>query len=147
MSNIINFEFDDSEIRRALANLLALGQGRDLMRKVANVVRQDVEETFDKERSPDGTAWQKLNPIYQERRYRQGYDGAILQRRGDLINSLNIDYGDNFALVGVSEPYGQYHQFGTQRGLPARPFLGVSETGIEELKQLLQRELAKAVTR
>lgn len=147
MSNTINFEFNDGEIRRALAKLLALGQGRDLMRKVANVVKQDVEDAFDNEQSPDGIAWQTLNLLYQQRRYQQGYDGKLLQKHGHLLSSLNIDYGDNFALIGVAEHYGQYHQFGTKRGLPARPFLGVSETGIEELQQLLQRELANAVTR
>ncbi|WNY75966.1 phage virion morphogenesis protein [Pasteurella multocida] len=143
MSNIINFEFDDNEIQRALANLLALGQGKDLMRKVANIVRQDVEDAFDHERAPDGKPWDKLDKRYQERRYKNGYDGKILQMHGNLLNSLDIDYGDRFALIGVSEPYGQYHQKGTDK-MPARPFLGVSETGVEEIKQLLQRELKKA---
>ena len=37
--------------------------------------------------------------------------------------SLNVDYGDDFAAVGVSESYGIYHQLGTKK-MPARPFWG-----------------------
>ncbi len=142
MSITFEFEFDNDEIRNALSRVAALKQNAHIMRKIAGVLKQEAEFAFDNESSPEGVRWQALAPAYKKRRDEQGYTGKILQKRGDLVRSLAIDYADNLAVVGVSEPYGQYHQFGTQ-DMPARPFLGLREAGIEEIREILKRELSK----
>lgn len=138
----LEFKFDTTEIQNKFKKLAQVVDGREITRKVANVLLQEAEAAFDNEKSPEGEPWVKLNQDYKKRRYNKGYTGNILQVTGDLVKSLNIDYGDNFAMIGASEPYGQYHQLGTSK-MPARPFLGLSNDGIEEIKAILNRELSK----
>ncbi|WP_419843609.1 phage virion morphogenesis protein [Actinobacillus pleuropneumoniae] len=138
------FEFDDDELRKALKRVAMLKHNAHIMRKVAGVLQQEAESAFDNETSPSGEQWETLNSNYKQRRYTAGYTGNILQVTGNLVKSLSIDYADNIAIVGVSEAYGQYHQFGT-KNMPARPFLGLSDDGIEEIKAILNRELSKTV--
>ena len=130
-------------VHGAFARLVQLGKSDGITRKIANVLREDAEDAFEAERSPEGKAWQELDPAYKKSRHAQGYDGKILHRIGTLINSLNIDYGDDFAAVGVSESYGVYHQLGTKK-MKARPFLGISEDGVEEIKDILKNAIRSA---
>ncbi|TNH04515.1 phage virion morphogenesis protein [Testudinibacter sp. TR-2022] len=140
----LEFKFDTSEIQRKFRKLAEMGKSDRLTRKIANVLLEEAEDAFDAERSPEGEKWAVLNPDYKKRRHEKGYTGKILQVSGDLAMSLNIDYGDSFAVIGASEPHGQYHMTGTQH-MPARPFLGLGETGIEEIKQILNNALKNAV--
>lgn len=138
----LEFKFDTTEIQNKFKKLAQVVDGREITRKVANVLLQEAEAAFDNEKSPEGEPWANLNQDYKKRRYNKGYTGNILQVTGDLVKSLNIDYGENFAVIGAGEPYGQYHQLGTSK-MPARPFLGLSNDGIEEIKAILNRELSK----
>lgn len=138
----LEFKFDTTEIQNKFKKLAKVVDGREITRKVANVLLQEAEAAFDNEVSPDGKPWAKLNPSYKKRRYDRGYTGNILQVTGDLVKSLNIDYGDSVAMVGAGEPYGQYHQMGTSK-MPARPFLGLGDDGVAEIKAILHRELSK----
>lgn len=143
----LDIKFNEKDMRivqGAFRKLVQLGKADGITRKMANVLREDAEDAFENERAPTGEKWQTLDPAYKKSRYAKGYDGKILHRTGLLIASLNIDYGDDFAAVGVSESYGIYHQLGTDK-MFARPFLGLSDGGIEEIKAILKRELSKAI--
>ena len=138
----LDISFNEKDMRivqGAFAKLVQLGKSDGMTRKMANVLRADAEEAFETEHSPDGKKWEDLDPVYKKSRYAKGYDGKMLHRTGQLIDSLNIDYGDDFAAVGVSESYGVYHQLGTKK-MSARPFLGASEDGIDEIKDILKRK-------
>lgn len=138
----LEYKFETREIQQKFKKLAQVVDSREITRKVANVLLQEAEAAFDNEKSPEGESWVKLNQDYKKRRYDKGYTGNILQVTGDLIKSLNIDYGDNFAVIGAGEPYGQYHQMGTSK-MPARPFLGLGNDGVEEITAILNRELSK----
>lgn len=142
----LDISFDEKDMRivqGAFAKLVQLGKSDGMTRKMANVLRADAEEAFETEQSPDGKKWEDLDPVYKKSRYAKGYDGKMLHRTGQLIDSLNIDYGDDFAAVGVSESYGIYHQLGTKK-MSARPFLGASEDGIDEIKDILKNAIRRA---
>lgn len=142
----LDISFDEKDMRivqGAFAKLVQLGKSDGVTRKMANVLRADAEEAFETEQSPDGKKWEDLDPVYKKSRFAKGYDGKMLHRTGQLIDSLNIDYGDDFAAVGVSESYGIYHQLGTKK-MSARPFLGVSEDGVEEIKDILKNAIRSA---
>lgn len=138
----LEFKFDTTEIQNKFKKLAQVVDGREITRKVANVLLQEAEAAFNNEKSPEGESWAKLNQDYKKRRYDKGYTGNILQVTGDLVKSLNIDYGDSFAVIGAAEPYEQYHQMGTNK-MPARPFLGLGDDGVAEIKAILHRELSK----
>ena len=142
----LDISFDEKDMRivqGAFAKLVQLGKSDGMTRKMANVLRADAEEAFESEQSPDGKKWEDLDPVYKKSRFAKGYDGKMLHRTGQLIDSLNIDYGDDFAAVGVSESYGIYHQLGTKK-MSARPFLGVSEDGVDEIKDILKNAIRGA---
>lgn len=142
----LDISFDEKDMRivqGAFAKLVQLGKSDGVTRKMANVLRADAEEAFETEQSPDGKKWEDLDPVYKKSRFAKGYDGKMLHRTGQLIDSLNIDYGDDFAAVGVSESYSIYHQLGTKK-MSARPFLGVSEDGVEEIKDILKNAIRSA---
>lgn len=136
----VEFKFDTSAIQNQFRKLQAVGKSDGLTRKIANVLWEEAEDAFDKEQSPEGEKWAELNPKYKKWRDDLGFDGKILQVTGFLAKSLNIDYGDNFAVIGAAEPYGQYLQMGTSK-MPARPFIGLSETGVEEIKQIIAKRM------
>ena len=140
----LDFKIYIAAIQASFRKLQELGKSDGLTRKIANVLRDESESAFDNERTPEGESWAGLNPQYKKRRYEKGYTGKTLHVTGDLINSLNVDYGDNFAMVGVSEPYGKFHQEGTTK-MPARPFLGLGEDGIDEIKNILEKALKNAI--
>ena len=142
----LDIRFNEKDMRivqGAFAKLVQLGKSDGMTRKMANVLREDAEEAFETEQSPDGKKWEDLDPVYKKSRYAKGYDGKMLHRTGVLMASLNIDYGDDFAAVGVSESYGIYHQLGTKK-MSARPFLGASEEGIDEIKDILKNAIRRA---
>lgn len=144
----LEIKFDERDMRivqGAFAKLVKLGKSDGITRKMANLLREDAEDAFENERSPTGEKWKALSPAYKESRFAKGYDGKILHRTGLLIASLNIDYGDDFAAVGVSETYGIYHQLGTRK-MHARPFLGISEEGIDEIKDILIKQIKNAIS-
>ncbi|OOF50899.1 phage virion morphogenesis protein [Rodentibacter genomosp. 1] len=138
----LDYKFDTREIQNKFNRLAKVMDGRDITHKVAGVLRQEAEKAFDQEKTPEGESWEVLNEDYKKRRDAAGHTGKMLQITGDLVTSLNIDYGDSFAVIGASEPYGQYHQMGTEK-MPARPFLGLGKDGIDEIKAILNRELSK----
>ena len=129
----LDFKIDIAAIQASFRKLQDLGKSDGLTRKIANVLRDESESAFDNERTPEGESWAGLNPQYKKRRHEKGYTGKTLHVTGDLINSLNVDYGDNFAMVG-----------GTTK-MPARPFLGLGEDGIDEIKNILEKALKNAI--
>ncbi|AMM81383.1 phage virion morphogenesis protein [Pasteurella multocida] len=141
----LEYKFETQAIQNKFKKLSELGKTDGLTRKIAGVLQQEAETAFDNERSPIGEKWSDLNTAYKKQRYEKGYNGNILQVRGDLVDSLNIDYGESFALVGVSEHYGQYHQEGTNK-MNARPFLGLGDSGVEEIQNILNNAIRKALS-
>ncbi|WP_044469792.1 phage virion morphogenesis protein [Mannheimia massilioguelmaensis] len=139
----LEFKFDTRAIQNQFRKLQEAGKSDGLTRKIANVLLAEAEDAFDHEQSPSGEKWSALDPKYKTQRHVKGYTGKMLQVTGDLVSSLNIDYGDSFAVIGAAEPYGQYHQTGTTK-MHARPFLGLGETGVEEIKQIIAKRLKEA---
>lgn len=154
MSEIkLDFKFDSSAIQAQFEKLAKAGQGRNITRKIAGVLGQESEKAFDNEQSPEGEKWSALNPKWKALRHRggfkykgsfqkQGYTGPMLQMSGELKTSLSTDYNYTQAWIGTEEPYGAFHQEGTNR-MPARPFIGIGERGLAEITHILERELKK----
>lgn len=137
--------FEVSAIKSAFKRLSEVAKTDEVTRKIAGVLREEAERAFENEHAPNGESWTPLNPQYKAQREKRGRTGNMLQVSGSLIKSLNLDYGDNFAVIGASESYGQFHQVGTAH-IPARPFLGLGEAGIEEIKGILNNALKRATS-
>ncbi|HHF5724330.1 TPA: phage virion morphogenesis protein [Haemophilus influenzae] len=141
----LDFKFDTTAIQSQFRKLQEVGKSDGLTRKIANVLWHESEMAFDEERTPEGEKWAALHPKTKQARENRGYDGKILQVRGDLVASLNLDYGDDFAMIGAAEPYGQYHQSGT-KSMHARPFLGLGQSGQKEIRQIISNRFKEVLS-
>lgn len=142
----LDYKFETKAIQNAFRKLADLGGDMTpITRKAANVLWQESETAFDREQTPEGEKWTALDKSYEKSRHKNGYTGKKLQVTGNLVNSLDIDYGDSFAVIGAAEPYAQYHQAGTSK-MASREFLGLGKDGENEILAIIKRELENALS-
>ena len=127
---------------------------------IGNKMLKDIQDNFDKEQSPEGNKWKALT-------YRTG---KILNRTGAFRNSIRmqidgdtIKVGTNHTVNGVLIP--AVHQFGAtihpktkpylvfrignklvrakQVTIPARKWLGMSQSMLNDYIKIAENELTK----
>jgi len=131
------------EAKAKLAKLSSKINGAGMqqtMQDIGEVIRFDIEESFEREVSPFGEAWKPSNN-----------GGKTLNDTGRLKNSFTISATPNSVTVGTNVEYAAIHQFGgvinakSSKGLrfkagdkwvkkqsvtmPARPFFPIDENG------------------
>lgn len=144
MPEPIEIMVDDKEIQQLLKKLISKTENlRPLMKNIAGIMLDSVEENFEKEGRPD--KWQGLAKTTIKQRNKKGYwPGRILQVRGELAASITSKYDENSAVVGTNKVYAAIHQFGGEAGknkkvkIPARPYL---KLGDKENKQIIENIL------
>lgn len=68
----------------------------------------------------------------------------ILERSGDLAPRILADWDDTSAVAGTNVVYAAMHHFGDpRRGIPARPFLGVSTESRGDVLQAIVDHLER----
>lgn len=146
----------EGELEAYVKKLSRLGQidRAAINRNIAEGLRTSVDENFESESSPDGTAW-----------VRTVRGGKILTKTSRLRNSIHARASSEGAEVGTNTIYAATHQFGDSRTIrakkkpflmfpgtsgglvrvkqasikiPARPFLGISEKDAEEIKSIIE---------
>lgn len=139
MPEPIEIKIDDKEIQQLLQKMISKTENlRPLMKNIAGIMHDSVEENFDKEGRPE--KWQELSEVTINERKKKGYyPSKILQTRGDLAASISSFYDDNSAVVGTNKAYAAIHQFGGKAGknkkveIPARPYLKISTSDISDI--------------
>ena len=145
---MIKIKVDDKEIRQLLTRL----QGRlkdmsPVMRKIAGIMHDAVEENFEKEGRPK---WTPLSPATIKQRKREGkWPGKILQRSGQLAASISEKYDSHSARVGTNKKYAAIQHFGGKAGrghkvtIPERPFLKLDGEDYLTIKTVIMEYLKK----
>ena len=152
-------EIQDAEISAAFARLQQrLGNLSPVMRAISLDLVGIVEDAFAREADPvTGVPWDPLSPLTIRRREKLGrWPGKILQQTGRLAASITPSHSGTEAAAGTNDVRAGVLQFGaaagafgsTARGrpipfgdIPARPFLGLSEEGRQDILDLLVRYL------
>ncbi|MBF0424325.1 MAG: phage virion morphogenesis protein [Magnetococcales bacterium] len=145
----IRIAIDDRAVLQLLSRLLERGADlRPAMRGIAGVLAHDTEMAFDREASPAGVPWRPLAESTKKARVEKKYpERPILQVTRLLVRSVHTDYGVDYAMIGSSAVYAAIHQLGGKAGrkqqvtIPARPYLGLSPAGQEEILATLSRYL------
>lgn len=138
--------------------LKCLGDNTGLfMKRVARTLTASAKERFVDETDPDGNKWKKgVKNV-----------GQTLTLSGLLRRSITHKSDDKTAVIGTNRIYAGIHQFGgvitakkakylrfkingrevfaKSVAIPARPFLGVSETDKEAVKDELNTLLTEAL--
>jgi phage virion morphogenesis protein len=102
----------------------------------------EVAIRFERGRDAQGNAWATLSK--KTLKYRKG-GGPPLTVTGDLSGSITRRVSAQGASVGTNYELAPFHQFGTSRGIPARPFIGWSSEGQAEVLDILRAHIARTV--
>lgn len=138
----VNVEDRASE---ALRELAARGASLyDAFDEIGGSMVTATQQRFLDEEAPDGSAWAR----HSEATALARGDGAeVLRERGDLFDSLSHKPEDDRVLVGPNRVYARIHQEGGQAGrglkvtIPARPYLGLNEDNIDEVRAIVTDHL------
>lgn len=137
-----------------------LGHTQALMESVGDALVSGTLKRFDAEEDPQGNKWAPSGRAAEE-------GGKTLTNRGRLRDSIDRMATSNKVMVGSNLAYARIHQEGgiitpkkakklvfTGRGgkkvavdkvtIPARPYLGVSEEDMDEVKSVMADFLAGA---
>lgn len=156
----VEITLDSEEMQKLLENIETKAKDMsDAMQAIAFLGEQQMEDSFQTETAPDGTAW---TPSW--RKQEQG--GKTLTKDGNLRRSASSEFDGESVQWGVGMMYGAIHQFGgtisaknggklkfsTPDGgfamvdsvtIPARPFLptDMSELDIDAIMDIFKQHL------
>ena len=140
----------DKQFRAALQRLERAT--RDLtpaFNDIGEYLIQSVEERFNSQHDPTGTAWTPLAAsTLKKKRHRK-----ILTESTDLRGSQTYQADADELAFGTVKIYGAIHQLGGKAGrgrrveIPARPYLGLNDEDEDEIGKILVDHLAEALKR
>lgn len=114
----------------------------ELADDAGSILESSTRGRFDTKLAPDGTAWVPWSEAYDDTRNHDVH--SLLIGEGDLRDSM-ASYATGFeAHVGSNLIYAAHHHFGGDEigsGVPARPYLGISDQDELDLKDLVTARL------
>lgn len=125
---------DGADWKRAERTLreLARGDTSELMEAIGEVLVSSTVQRFRQQAGPDGEPWKPL------KRPRKRGGSKILIDRGILRSFIQALTTEDTVEVGTNLIYAATHQFGdARRGIPARPFLGITDEDQAEIRDLV----------
>lgn len=141
----LDVRYDDRQIQRALARLQdAAGDLSPALRDIGEHLMLSHDQRFRDQVDPEGNPWQPLSSRYRARKKKN--PNKILIRDVMLSATLNYQVEGQALRFGTPLIYGATHQFGDpERGIPARPFLGISDEDKTVILDILQDHLMEAL--
>lgn len=105
------------------------------------MVSQTRERLLDTKTSADGKPWESWSPDYAQTRHSHH---SLLVSEGNLDDSIQHLVDTSGVEVGSNLAYAATHQFGDDdRGIVARPYLGISQDNEDELVAVAELWLAE----
>lgn len=121
-----------------------------LTRAIREVVIPSIRNNFDSGGDP---SWQPLARITLDQKLRAGFSPDILVRSGKLkrvaqqLNIWTINREEAYITsLPVNVWYGQVHQAGTRK-IPSRPFIAVTSTDEDRIREVFSTWLEERVVR
>lgn len=140
----ISIEIDDREVRLAFDRLISAGGNLEpAFRDIGEYLLVSHRRRFENQVDPDGQPWAPLSEDYQARK-RKNRD-KVLVFEGELFGQLSYDARGDRLEFGSNRIYAATHQFGApDRGIPARPFLGLSDDDQREILAIIEDHIDRA---
>ena len=134
-----------AEVKAAVESLQArLADLTPVFQDIGEAMLNRTRERFNSQTAPDGSPWAALSPGYAQRK--KSNKDKILTLFGNLRGLLNYRAGPREVRIGTPLIYGATHQFGNPNlNIPARPFLGLSQSDEQELLDILNDHLSRAL--
>jgi phage virion morphogenesis protein len=122
-----------AEIDRVFARLGSDGVAQIAREVGALVERQTKDRITEEKAGPDGAAWAPWSARYARTRSARH---SLLVGSENLLESIQDYTSGDTVRVGTRTPYSAIQQFGG-RGIPARPYLGLSADNRREIEDLV----------
>ncbi len=109
------------------------------------ILESSTRGRFDTKTDPDGTAWVPWSEAYDDTREDRH---SLLVEEGDPRDSIASYSTGSEVHVGSNLIYAAHHHFGgdeTGGGIPARPYLGISDEDGTDLADLVTGKLEELV--
>lgn len=141
----LKIDFDRAIVSSALQRAMELlGDVRPLMADIGEQLLISHRQRFADQESPTGEKWEPLSPGYRISKRKN--QNRILTLDGLLGGTLRYSPSSDGLLFGTDRKYGAVHQFGfPARGIPDRPWLGVSDDDAAEIVAITQDHLNAAL--
>lgn len=139
---------DDKELKTRIGHLRTAPHDPRLWNTVGHTLRAETLRCFRDQQAPDGTPWKPLSQRTIDMRRKgpkKNRSVQILRDTGTLMNSIGFRSGNGWCECGTNVEYAKKHQFGI--GVPARPFLGLSEGFVRRTLMLLSEGVRRAWAR
>lgn len=143
----VSIDINDRTVLQMLDRLRTAGvRFRPVMLEIGEELQERWRERFLTQAGPDGQPWAPLNPDYAAwKRATTGSD-LILVLYGFMRDLLSYRASEREVLIGSNQEYAATHQFGApERGIPARPFLGLSEDDKVEILDIMRDHFERHV--
>lgn len=116
----------------------------ELADEIGGIIETSTKRRISDERTgPDGEPWAAWSEAYDETRDHSCH--SLLVGEGDLRDSIQSYSSAADVTVGTNLVYGAIHQFGGEEvgkpGLPARPYLGLSDLDQQDIRDLVTGRL------
>lgn len=105
------------------------------------ILESSTRDRFDTKTAPDGAAWVPWSEAYDDTREDRH---SLLVEEGDLRDSIASYSAGGEVHVGSNLIYAAHHHFGGDEigsGIPARPYLGISDEDEIDLADLVTGKL------
>ena len=147
MADNIEIRIDNKAVEEALLKVASKCEDmKPLMKNIAGIMADAVEENFKQEGRPD--KWKELAESTIKKRKRKGHwPDKILQVEGQLATSITTQYDNESAIIGSNLEYAAIHQLGGSAGkgkkveIPARPYLNLVEPEYKEIIEKIVKYL------
>lgn len=143
----LQYRIEDSRMRQALDQLYqAEGNAALAFRDIGEYLLISHDQRFRDQISPSGERWAPLSDRYRKRKKRN--KDRILFLDGHLAGTLRYVPAPDHLLFGTNRIYGATQHFGdADRGIPERPWLGLSQADAVHVAGLLSRHYQRAMRR
>lgn len=145
----MRLDLDARQANAMFARLIANGSNlTPLMSEIGSELEASTLKRFADSVGPDGVAWVPLKPATLTRKKTK----QILVENSDLMSSIHFEVGPTHVeLIAGPAEYAAIHQFGGKpdmppgpAGIPARPYLGLSEADLDGIDEAASSFLAEA---
>ena len=148
MADNIEIRIDNKAVEEALLKVASKCEDlKPLMKNIAGIMADAVEENFEQEGRPD--KWQELaESTIKHRKKTKHWPGKILQVEGQLATSITMQYDSESAVIGSNLEYAAIHQLGGQAGkgkkvtIPARPYLNLAKKDFNNVLEKINNYLS-----
>ena len=164
---MITIEIKDDEITAALQRLAShMTDMSQPMNAIGEQLEYQTEQRFDQGVSPDGIPWAPKSQTTIEAYIRRGQSVDFRPLFGPNADGIPLrasffrDYGPDFVEIGTNNVYAAVMQSGAGKGafgsdskghpipwgtIPARPFLGISDTDHENITAEVEEWLEQVI--